>query len=59
MNQLEKLREGCICPKCRAGTLTLEAKVPLPRRPGMSESRFRCTACGAVMQQVEDDRFSS
>ena len=57
MNPPEKLKNGSTCPKCGAGTMTLEARMPIRRRPGMSELYFRCTACRVVVKQVEDDRF--
>jgi hypothetical protein len=53
----KKLTAGDACPKCDAGTLKLVARLPIHHRPGMSGSTFECTFCGAVLQQVEDDRF--
>jgi len=53
----KKLSDGCPCPKCRTGRMTLEGELPVQRRPGMSELTFRCTVCGEVLRQIEDDRF--
>jgi hypothetical protein len=52
----DKLKEGSPC-ECRQGTMTLEAVIPLRRRPGHSELYFRREACRKVVQQIRDDRF--
>jgi hypothetical protein len=53
----DKIAEGDACPRCGMGKLAFIERIPMKRRPGMSEARFRCSSCFAALHQVEDNRF--
>jgi DNA-directed RNA polymerase subunit RPC12/RpoP len=55
----EKISAGSVCPDCGKGTMEPEKGVPIRGRPGFSQVVYRCTECGKVLRQAEDDRFRS
>jgi uncharacterized Zn finger protein len=54
---LAKATETDLCPRCGVGKMARVSVMPIRRRPGLSEVQYRCTECGEVVKQTEDDRF--
>jgi uncharacterized Zn finger protein len=53
----QTVSRGSVCPSCGKGEMMPQQVIPVAGRFGFSHVEYRCESCGAIVKQIEDDRF--